>query len=406
MSRSARPSRSGFATSGTCSLRVMDILKTVRSVGRKLMGAECRFGRPLVLLQSDDWGRVGVRDEEGCQELRAAGLNLGEHPYDLYSLETAEDVLAVAETLESVRDSVGQPPCLEMNFLTANVDFQASAAQNLRQIILKPLLEGLPAPWKRPGLYEAYSQGIQKRVFTASLHGATHFCEQVLAETLKGSGQRAELLRTLWKAETPYIHWRMPWVGYEYWNPNREAGEQFLTAKEQERWISLAADWFQQFFGDRPVSACAPGYRADETTRRLWREQGIQIAQNGPGAMLAPHFDEFGLLHTYRSIDFEPAWNPALRYEDGLAAATKSFAAGVPFIVSVHSINFHSTLAPFRQRTLPLLHELLRCLAKSNPDLLFVNSRQLLQVVETGEYETAAGRIQVSARRNRNGVSA
>lgn len=384
----------------------MRIRETVGRVGRKLMGAECRFGRPLVLLQSDDWGRVGVRDEEGCEELRAAELNLGEHPYDLYSLETAEDVLAIAETLESVRDSVGQPACLEMNFLSANVDFQASAAQNFHQIILKPLLEGLPGRWKRPGLYEAYSQGIQKRLFTASLHGATHFCEQVLAETLKDSGKRGELLRTLWKAETPYVHWRMPWVGYEYWNPNRETGRQFLAAKEQERWISLAADWFQQFFGDRAVSACAPGYRANETTRCVWREQGIRIAQNGPGAMLAPRFDEFGLLHTYRSIDFEPALNPELRFEDAVAVAKDSFAAGVPFIVSVHSINFHSTLAPFRQRTLPLLHELLCRLAKSNPELLFVNSRQLLEIVETGEHETAAGRIQVSARGNRNGVGA
>ncbi len=370
------------------------------------MEAECRFRRPLVLLQSDDWGRVGVRDQEGCEELRAAGLNLGEHPYDLYSLETAEDVLAVAETLESVRDSVGQPACLEMNFLTSNVDFQKTAAQNFRQIILRPLLEGLPAHWKRPGLYEAYSQGIQKRVFAACLHGATHFCHQALAETLTDAGQRGELLRTLWKAETPYIHWRMPWVGYEYWNPNRAEGEQFLAAKEQERWISLAAHWFQQFFGDRAVSACAPGYRADETTRRLWREQGIRIAQNGPGAMLSPRFDEFGLLHTYRSIDFEPALNPELRFEDGLVVAKKSFAAGVPFIVSVHSINFHSTLAPFRQRTLPLLRDLLYGLAKFYPDLLFVNSRQLLQIVETGEYETGAGRIQISARGDRNGVGA
>ena len=42
-----------------------------------------RFSRPLVLLQSDDWGRVGVRDAEGQEELRAAGLSLGERPYDL-----------------------------------------------------------------------------------------------------------------------------------------------------------------------------------------------------------------------------------------------------------------------------------------------------------------------------------
>ena len=39
-----------------------------------------RFDRPLVLFQSDDWGRVGVRDREGWDELQAKGLNLGEKP--------------------------------------------------------------------------------------------------------------------------------------------------------------------------------------------------------------------------------------------------------------------------------------------------------------------------------------
>ena len=50
--------------------------------------------RPLVLFQSDDWGRVGLRDREGLEQLRSAGIALGEHPYDLYTLETAEDLAA------------------------------------------------------------------------------------------------------------------------------------------------------------------------------------------------------------------------------------------------------------------------------------------------------------------------
>ncbi len=103
------------------------------------------FSRPLVLLQSDDWGRVGVRDSEGCNELRAAGLNLGERPYDLYSLETAEDVHATAEVLRSLQDSAGQSPCLEMNFVVANVDFPASMTNGFRDIPLKRLTEARPA---------------------------------------------------------------------------------------------------------------------------------------------------------------------------------------------------------------------------------------------------------------------
>ena len=38
------------------------------------------FDRPLVLLQSDDWGRVGLRDQEGWDQLQSAGLALASGP--------------------------------------------------------------------------------------------------------------------------------------------------------------------------------------------------------------------------------------------------------------------------------------------------------------------------------------
>ena len=55
------------------------------------------FDRPVLLLQSDDWGRVGLRDSQGLEQLRAAGLNIGERPYDFYTLETAADLTALRE---------------------------------------------------------------------------------------------------------------------------------------------------------------------------------------------------------------------------------------------------------------------------------------------------------------------
>ena len=58
------------------------------------------FNRPLVLLQSDDWGRAGVRDQEGWEQLRSAGIALGKCPYDFYSLETAEDLTELSAVLQ------------------------------------------------------------------------------------------------------------------------------------------------------------------------------------------------------------------------------------------------------------------------------------------------------------------
>jgi len=349
-----------------------------------------------------------VRDAEGREELRAAGLNLGERPYDLYSLETSEDVHELVESLRSLQDSAGRPPCLEMNFVVANVDFPASAATGFRDIPLKQLAEGLPGRWDRPGLFDAYRTGIELGVFSPALHGTTHFCQQAVAHALtcEGKRERGELLRTLWKSETPYIYWRMPWVGYEYWDPEKLPAERFIPEREQERWIGWAVRSYQKFFDEDAVSACAPGYRADTTTHRLWKARGIRVAQNGPGTTRAPRFDEHGLLHTFRSLDFEPALNPELRWEDCVRNAATWLARGLPLIISTHSINFHSTLAPFRQKTLPMLRAFLSALRETYPDLLYVNTRQLLEIVEIGSYGSGSGRVAVTVTGMRKGVEA
>jgi len=126
------------------------ILRRVWRRGRSLLPVEgFAFGRPLVVLQSDDWGRVGVRDREGWEDLRDAGVNLGERSYDFYSLETAEDIAAIIALLHHHRDSTGRPACLGMNFIVANVDFKKVEADNFRQIHVRTLTEGLPDGWMR-----------------------------------------------------------------------------------------------------------------------------------------------------------------------------------------------------------------------------------------------------------------
>src|SRR2546428_7322889 len=147
-----------------------------RLFARKTEAPGLTFSRPLVLLQSDDWGRVGVRDKQGYEWLRSQGLRLGEHPYDLYTLESADDVSALASLLKKHRDSRGRAPCLAMNFCTANLDFESMRAEELKNVKLRPLAQGLPGSWSRPGLLDAYREGIGAGVFWPSLHGLTHFC--------------------------------------------------------------------------------------------------------------------------------------------------------------------------------------------------------------------------------------
>jgi hypothetical protein len=345
-----------------------------------------RFDRPLLLLQSDDWGRVGLRDNETVEGLRREGLPLGERVYDLYGFESAEDVAALAQLLKRHRDRMGRPACITMNFIMANLDFGKMASEQLRQIHLIPLCDGLPEGWQRPGLFDSYREGAEAGVFYPALHGLTHFCRPAIERELTSGSERVELLMRLWRVGVPYIYWRMPWVGYEYWGPERAPKERFLSASEQDEIIGSAIGNFVRLFSQLPRSACAPGYRANHDTHRAWAHYGVRVAQNGPGSANPPHLDSNGLLHLYRTLDFEPALHPELSIEDAVRSISESFATGMPAVISVHSINFHSAIQDFRSRTLELLDQLLSALESRHPDLLYVHDGDVYDLVQSGCY--------------------
>jgi hypothetical protein len=356
---------------------------------------EFLFERPLVILQSDDWGRVGVRDQEGYEQLRTAGIRLGENPYDFYTLETTEDVLELRDLLKRHRDSTGRSACLVMNFLLANLDFSRLDASG-SAIRLLPLAKGLPGGWKRPGLFESYREGIADGIFYPALHGLTHFCVLAAEQALLRNEDRAALLRKLWKAETPYIYWRMPWIGYEYNNPERpQAG--FLSAESQQELIQRATGNFASFFSKTPLSACAPGYRANRDTHAAWAKSGLRVTQNGSGSPLNPHMDEHELLNLYRTIDIEPSQRD-LPIEKYMQLAKGCFDRGMPAIVSIHSINFHSTLKDFRTPTLQVLDQFLSALETSYPNLLYVHDGDLYDIVRRGRFRGSRGQVSVKVK--------
>ncbi|HEV2731525.1 MAG TPA: hypothetical protein VGV15_15950 [Terriglobales bacterium] len=349
-----------------------------------------------MILQSDDWGRVGVRDREGYEQLRANGIRLGQHPYDFYTLETAKDVTAISDLLKRHRDRTGRPACLVMNFILANLNFAKTEQAGFRELHLLPLTRGLPGHWKRPGLFDAYKQGIADGVFFPALHGLTHFCRRAVEHALSENAERSALLKTCWKAETPYIYWRMPWVGYEYCNPEKpHAG--FLDSESQASLIQQAAAYFKKLFSAAPVSACAPGYRANHDTHAAWSACGVRVAQNGSGTPLPPYMDDWEILNLHRMIDFEPAQRE-LPTEKYVEVAADCFARGIPAVISVHSINFHSSVRDFRGPTLRALDQLLSALETKYPNLLYVHDGDLYDIVSQGKYRAMHRAVSVGVK--------
>src|SRR5262249_35717153 len=138
------------------------------------------------------------------------------------------------------------------------------------------------------------------------------------------------------------------------------------------------------------------GYRANAHTHRAWAQHGIRVAQNGPGTHIPPHLDRHGILHLYRTVEFEPAVDLSFSLHNSLCQTEECFERGIPAIVSIHAINFHSTVRDFRTRTLELLDQFLSALQTKHPNLLYLHDEDLYELVNKGSYETPQGSVQVN----------
>lgn len=355
-----------------------------------------RLDTPIVVLQSDDWGLVGVRDGEGAEELRRQGFEPGRSPYGGYSLETAEDLRALYGVLERHRDASGRAACMVFNFVMANVDFGRALERGLDTDTLIPLGDGLPAGWERPGLLEAYHEGIGRGLVYPALHGLTHFNLRAAQGLLKGNSPAGERLRALYRSGTPQLEELRGVLGFEYLTP----GEGWLDLEEQGRLIGLGARLFEGMFGTGARSACAPGYRANGWTHKAWKDHGIAAVQNGPAAKSLPHKDRNGLWMLYRMVELEPAAHGDWSEEKAHSDAEEAVRRGAPVIVSVHSINFHSTVGKYREGTLEKLDRLLGYLERRFPNLRYGHDGDLIELFDAAEKGAREGRRETGVRRS------
>ena len=84
-----------------------------------------RTNKKIVVIESDDWGSIRTSGKDAYNALLDSGYAMSSSPYTLDALESNEDMLALYETLNSVKDKNGNPACFTTNMILANPDFEA-----------------------------------------------------------------------------------------------------------------------------------------------------------------------------------------------------------------------------------------------------------------------------------------
>jgi hypothetical protein len=226
-----------------------------------------------VVLESDDWGLCAWSPDH--QAWRA----LADQPafrtpwgrrYAGSTLESAEDVRVLTDTLLEFRGGDGFPPVWQANTVMSSPDY-ARLEPPVFAVEQLPLLDfpNVPARWGRPRLWEQLSIARMSGVWWPELHGLHHLPETAWLTALRRGESDA---RRAHEHQSPVC--RAVDASGEY-----DRAEPLAVRRRN---LELAVARFRALFGRLPGSLCPPDYRWDEQLESDAERLGIAVLQGKP----------------------------------------------------------------------------------------------------------------------------
>lgn len=299
--------------------------------------------RPLLVIESDDWG---------------AG-----------PLPQAEALEALAEVLADVRDASGRPASLSLAVVLAVPD-AAGGRLELDDPRLAPVLE-------------AIRRGVDRGVFSLNLHGLEHYW----LPALKASQDPAvaQWLARPAPAATEMLppHLQSRWVDASVLPSHPLDPGDIARAVDEE--VSL----FRRVFGRPPAAVVPPTFVWTREVERAWGAAGVHCVVT-PGCRYTRrgrdgeacevegpirNGDRAGdLLYLARSEYFEPVKGRGAAH--ALQALARDLTLGRPCVLENHRNNFFQDAA-LRARSLEELSCFLRTAIDRHAGLRFVSTAEL-----------------------------
>jgi len=175
---------------------------------------------------------------------------------------------------------------------------------------------------------------------------------------------------------------------------------------EKDRDFSLRAieeglKMFEETFGYRSLTAIAPNYTWNKEMEQVMFRNGVKGLQGG-AVQRAPKTDgsgneiirhhtgqknKLGQIYMVRNCRFEPSENPDKDWVTScLKEINTAFRWRKPAIIESHRVNFIGYINPKnRDRNLKLFKQLLEKIVKTWPDVEFMSSDQLCEVIRGSE---------------------
>lgn len=347
--------------------------------------------RKIVVIESDDWGSIRVPSKEVYERFLKYGFKVTGSQYNrLDCLESNEDLESLFEVLSSCRDKNGNHAILTANAIMANPDFKKIRDSGYREYHYEHFSETLKRYPSHNRVLQLYEQGQKQRLFRPQFHGREHLN---ISRWMKALQQGGKDVLFAFDQETTF---------------SGQGDYSFMEAMdmdspaELDQVEAIVADGLQMFrktFGYASQSFIAPCYTWDSGIEGQLVKQGVSYLQ-GSRYQYIPNggFDNYkkashylgkrngnNLIYLVRNSVFEPGLLYKSDWVDyTLASINDAFRWNKPAIICSHRINFMGTIDPSnRDNNLKMLGQLLRTIVKKWPDVEFMSSDGLGDLIKT-----------------------
>jgi hypothetical protein len=361
-----------------------------------------RTNRKILVIESDDWGSVRIRDKKAYDALKQRGLNVDAKHYDsMDTLESNDDLELLFELLVSFKDNNGRHPVFTPMCIMGNPDFDKIKESDYENYFFQPLKNTIIEFPTSDRILDLWKKGFEDNIFVPEIHGREHINVRRYMKILKchegKEGMRFALdLHSVGPSE--YKGYKFPnYLGALHPECKAEIPELYQHVLD-------AGQLFESYMGYEPRVFIAPNAEEPKELERSLHEIGVKyltrskrrIYPLGDGQYtnewnFIGQKNEFNQIIINRNAFFEPVcfgeheeitdWVDSCLNEIAIA-----FRWRKPAVISSHRVNYVGSISfQNRDHGLKELKRLLTKVLKKWPDVEFRSSFELGQEIRLGE---------------------
>jgi hypothetical protein len=357
-----------------------------------------RTNRKILVIESDDWGSVRIKDIQAFINLKEKGLNVDAIHYDsVESLESNEDLEMLFDVLLQFKDKKGNHPVFTPMCIMGNPDFEKIEASEYASYFFQPLLETIKQYPGSNRIIELWNKGKELNIFVPEIHGREHVNVNRYMNILQNHEAKEGLRYALnCKSLGPGA-----FKGVTY--PNYLGA---LHPIQKDEIVELhnhlldAGELFKQYMGYSPRVFIAPNAEEPKELESSLKKIGVKyltrskkrIYPVGDGKFVKEWCfigkkNEFDQIILNRNCFFEPvAWGEHLNITNWVDSCLKdieiAFRWHKPALISSHRVNYVGTIQPSnRENGLNALQLLLKTALKKWPNIEFMSSYDLGEII-------------------------